>query len=646
MAGHPPAASAETRPTAFRPTPNSVRRFAIAAMGIGLVVSAAALAGRGLSASTLLLTTLLAVLAVARFGGTRAGFAVSLAGIVAAAAANRAAGISFLDIVLLALACGLGSLACGRYKRLEISAAARAEAETALREKEAELQLIVDAIPALLAYVRRDQHYGLVNRTYERWFGLKPADLRGKPMQTVLGREGLAAIQPYIDRTLRGEAVQYEQRLDFPHGPSRWVEANYAPRLDEAGRVLGYVSLVQDITERKRIEEELADTLARYRFLSETMPQIVWTARSDGAIETVNGRWTKETGLSIEQSLGFGWVEALHPDDRERTRIQWEKATKTKTPYEIENRLWCAAESRHHWHLCRATPFFDATGQLVQWVGTSTDIDAQRRAYAELSEAREELRRHAADLEARVNERTANLREANAQLEAFTYSVSHDLRTPLQFIQGFSEALIEDKQNRLTPESEDYVRRITRSASRMDAIIQDLLAYSRLARSELKLVDLPLRELLTEVLAHHQSAIQAKAAQITIAEPLPVVRADHTGTFQAVSNLLSNALKFVPPQSAPSIRVYCETRAESTRLWVEDKGVGIRPEHQERIFRMFERLHTSGEYPGTGIGLSLVRKAVERMGGRCGVESTLGAGSRFWIDFPTSPKTERASDAG
>jgi PAS domain-containing protein len=200
LAGHPPAVSAETRPTAFAPTPNSVHRFAIAAIGIGLVVSAAALAGRGLSASTLLLTTLLAVLATARFGGTRAGFAVSLAGIVVATVANRSVGINYLDISLLALASAMGSLACGRYKRLEKSAAARAEAETALREKEAELQLIVDAIPALLAYVRRDQHYGLVNRTYERWFGLKPADLRGKPMQTVLGREGLAAIQ-------RGSAV-------------------------------------------------------------------------------------------------------------------------------------------------------------------------------------------------------------------------------------------------------------------------------------------------------------------------------------------------------------------------------------------------------------------------------------------------------
>jgi signal transduction histidine kinase len=170
----------------------------------------------------------------------------------------------------------------------------------------------------------------------------------------------------------------------------------------------------------------------------------------------------------------------------------------------------------------------------------------------------------------------------------------------------------------------------------MDRTIQDLLAYSRLTRSEMQLVELPLEETISDVLANHQATIRESGATVIVERPLPRVYADSTGLFQAVSNLVANALKFHRPNQPPSIRLRAEPTDHGTRLWVEDDGIGIDPRHQERIFKLFERLHSPSEYPGTGIGLSLVRKAVHRMGGTCGVESSPDSGSRFWIDFPAA----------
>jgi len=281
-------------------------------------------------------------------------------------------------------------------------------------------------------------------------------------------------------------------------------------------------------------------------------------------------------------------------------------------------------------------PDRDPAGRVRGVVFHAYDITERNRAYAELAIARELLRCHADELEARVRQRTATLRETNAELEAFTYSVSHDLRTPLQFVRSFAEAIEEDQQSRLTLESSGYLRRIIRAAERMESMIHDLLGYSRVARADVSLTLLPLDEAVAEVLGHHQTMIQRTGAQLQVASPLPRVLADRVGLFQALSNLIANSLKFVSADRTPLIRVRAECGSGSTRLWVEDNGIGIHARHHEKIFKLFERLHSVSEYPGTGIGLALVRKVVHRMGGRCGVESAPDIGSRFWIDFPVA----------
>lgn len=251
---------------------------------------------------------------------------------------------------------------------------------------------------------------------------------------------------------------------------------------------------------------------------------------------------------------------------------------------------------------------------------------------------REQLQRYAAELEQRVADRTVALQEANTELQAFTYSVSHDLRAPLRAMQGFAQALLEDYADKLDSFAQDYARRIVAAASRMDTLINDLLAYSRLSRAEIRLQPVSLAVVVAEALAQLEAELQERQAQVTVEESLPEVVAHRTTLIQVVTNLLANAVKFVAPTVKPQVRVWAEEREGWVRLWLQDNGIGIAPEHQQRIFRVFERLHGIETYPGTGIGLAIVRKGVERMGGRVGVKSQVGQGSRFWIELPQVEK--------
>jgi signal transduction histidine kinase len=236
-------------------------------------------------------------------------------------------------------------------------------------------------------------------------------------------------------------------------------------------------------------------------------------------------------------------------------------------------------------------------------------------------------------LEEQVHSRTRELQERNEELEGFGYSISHDLRAPLRAMQGFSQALLEDAGDRLDSMGREYAERIVAGARRMDQLIQDLLAYSRVSRAELRLAAVPLSPLARTVLADLEQPLRARQATVRVDDPLPMVLGHPATLSQVLTNLLGNAVKFVPAERTPALRVRAETDNGRIRIWVEDNGIGIAAEHQDRIFRVFERLHGDDDYPGTGIGLAIVRKAVERMGGRVGVQSAPGQGSRFWVEL-------------
>ncbi len=228
-------------------------------------------------------------------------------------------------------------------------------------------------------------------------------------------------------------------------------------------------------------------------------------------------------------------------------------------------------------------------------------------------------------------------------LEAFVYSVSHDLRAPLRAISGYAQAVLEDYADQLPAEGQEFLQALLNAAGRMDHLIEDLLHYSRVAFHPPQIQPVALEDLLQEVLLDLHSAIQAKQAHITWKSPLPTLYADTILLRQILLNLLDNAVKFVPPERTPEVTLWVEETAfpRGVRIWVEDNGIGIPVEAQERIFRVFERLHSTESYPGSGIGLALVRRAAERMDGQVGVLTRPEAGSRFWVWLPQpEPESE------
>jgi signal transduction histidine kinase len=274
-----------------------------------------------------------------------------------------------------------------------------------------------------------------------------------------------------------------------------------------------------------------------------------------------------------------------------------------------------------------------------------------------LRESEERLRRYTAELESRVAERTANLAQSIESLEGVLYHVAHDLRAPLRGMASFTNILLDEYGPALDERGRDYAQRISYSAQRMDTLVQDLLAYGRLAHTAVPLSNLSLEAEVRAALGQFSEEIKASGASVELVPPLPPVKANAAILNQIISNLLSNALKFVRPDNRPHLRVFAEETTSPLegaqagpspeapspapagrfiRLWIEDNGIGIQPEYHERIFRMFERLHGVDTYPGTGIGLAIVRKGMERMGGRAGVESIPGVGSRFWIGLPAA----------
>ena len=260
------------------------------------------------------------------------------------------------------------------------------------------------------------------------------------------------------------------------------------------------------------------------------------------------------------------------------------------------------------------------------------EIGERTRAQRELREAQTQLTDRAGQLEGLVSERTSELAAMNKQLEAFVYSIAHDLRAPLRAMQGFSSLLLAEAGAALNATGKDHADRINKAAQFMDALLIDLLAFSRIDQQRVELTSVDLKTVIESVLSRLQHDIRDKNARVDIAGPWPVVLAHEPTLSQVLFNLMSNALKFVAPDVPPLVRVRTEDRVEFARLWVEDNGPGIAPDHQGQVFRLFTRLNGE-QYAGTGSGLAIVQRGVERMGGKAGLESVPGQGSRFWIEL-------------
>ncbi|WP_334187938.1 sensor histidine kinase [Noviherbaspirillum sp.] len=432
-----------------------------------------------------------------------------------------------------------------------------------------------------------------------------------------------------------------ERTMQVSRSAARAYQAAAIGGLLDIGLLLYLFARVRaDAIARISAAREISNAQQLLRTVIDGSPAAIYLKDPQGRYQLVNSAFRRLFADTQEDPIGKTDFD-LFPADRAETKSAMDRQL-METGIPIQSEETQTGPGGTHHFFATMVPLSDHKGRLVGVCGVMSDVTM-------LKQAESEVRRLNLSLERRVDERTLELaevndrlREANDQLEAFSYTVAHDLRAPLRGIQGFSLAVIEDYETVLDHTGKDYLARISRAATRMELLIEDLLSYSRLSRTDLRLEPVRLDDALGDALSVIAPQINESQAALKIAAPLHAVSANHAACVMILQNLLTNAIKFVRPGTIPEVRVWSERRPHGDatgamaciRLWVEDNGIGIPDAQRQRIFQPFERLHGQDEYPGTGIGLASIDKAAKRLGGRCGVESVLGSGSRFWIELP------------
>lgn len=667
----------------------------------------------------------------------------------------------------------------------------RVEAEQAIRAEESRSRGVLDAIPHILWVSDPVGHISYTNAQHRKRLGDLAVRERVNPED-----------RPSYDRMWRDAyalrtRAQCEVRLQVGGTGNmwggalrdRWFEIRVAPLLGADGQASEWVASATDIHDRLVAERLAQRNEERYRGVLEGMPQIVWLTDAVGQPTYFNRQW--ETYVGLERA-GQGLLPALHPDDRAEYQANWAQAVRAGRNFEAEHRL-LGEDGIYRTFVTRGLPVRDKTGQIIEWVGTSTDVDASvyaenaSRLLADVStelttrvndplavrgakysavldlitgrfmvaasiwtvpdlqllassqndtnwelphlrqavveamrtvvqtgevwevsahpllhavaasgglmlpligldgtlrgvlglayrqelldrdhelvgeltqriasaldndalrdraqEAQNELRSLNQSLEERVQRRTLELEDANKELEAFSYSVSHDLRTPLRHIVGFGDLLRKDTQDSLSPKSSRYLTVITDAAGRMNTLIDSLLEFSRMGRMPLRAVPVALTEVV-EGAWRNLEPDRAGRQVVFHLEDLPVIEGDSALLDLVFQNLLSNAIKYTRTKPVAHVWVSAERLTDAlggdqVKITVRDNGVGFDAKYADKLFGVFQRLHRAEEFDGTGIGLANVRRIVTRHGGTVGAQAVMGEGSNFYVTLPLRAK--------
>ena len=448
-------------------------------------------------------------------------------------------------------------------------------------------------------------------------------------LKTGEGRVLTDLIHERLDRMQAEEDRLLRQRSQQARVAMHWgLIAVYATGLS----AIGLIGLVRYLTNTEQREQA-----ARGRQLTE-QARLLDLSRDAIIVRDAADRvryWSQGAidlyGYSREDALGRVTHDLLQTESDEplpAIRAKLEHSGKWQGELRHTTRSGRKITTFSSWTLDR-----DDAGGVRTILEANNDMTARKIAEVSLQRSNEDLAQLTSQLERRVSERTRELSEANSELESFARSVAHDLREPLRTMQGFATALIQDYAAQLPAEGRKFAVHIATAARRMDQLILDLLTYARLSREAIRIESIALDEVMRTVSNELTEDLQRTGGRLTIEVEALLVRANRTLLTQVLSNLIANALKFVPPETRAHVRVSANAVNGRVRVCVADNGIGIDPRDHERIFGVFERLHGYETYPGTGIGLAIVRRAIERMGGTLGVISELGQGSRFWFEL-------------
>jgi PAS domain S-box-containing protein len=413
-------------------------------------------------------------------------------------------------------------------------------------------------------------------------------------------------------------------------------------RLELGAEVL-VQAIVRDITERKVMEEALRDREAQLSLILNNVSDVIFAIAVEAGggfrIASVNRRFLQATGLTESQVVGVPVSQVIPEPARELVMTKYREAIRTGKPvhWEEVSKYPAGVKVGH----VTVVPVQDAQGACTQLVGMVHDVSDRKQAEEQVRQLNEDLRRHADALEQRVQERTAQLAERNRELKGFAYTVAHDLKAPLRGISGYANELVRKHRGGLSERAQFCLTQIVSAATNLDRLIEDLLHYSRLDAETPSLTDVNLRDLIDSVLRDRHMALTGQHVEVTVDVPFATLQAWERGLVQIVTNLIDNAIKYSRKASPPRIRVAAAILDEEWRLTVSDNGIGFDMKYGERIFGLFNRLVRMEEYEGTGAGLAIVRKVVDKQGGRVWAESAPGEGATFFVALP-----KRARDQG
>jgi PAS domain S-box-containing protein len=505
----------------------------------------------------------------------------------------------------------------------------RLRQEEALRRSEAQFRQLADALPQLVWITRPDGYHEYFNRRWHEYTGTTLEDTKGDLWSTLLHpddyQRSIARWRQSLDT---GEPYQIEYRFRrAADGAYRWFLGLALPVRDKGGGIFRWFGTCTDIHDLKDAEEKLHQSEEKFRSVFEQAAVgIGRVSFSDARWIDVNEAFCRMLGYSSEEIRAIPWPQITHPEDVDSDLILFRRmAAGELDSYTVEKRF-IHKQGHPVWARLALSLARDVDGRPEYEIAVIENITDMKRS-------EEEIHRLNADLERRVEERTAELTAANQELEAFTYTVSHDLRAPLRHISSFTELLEKEVGPQLNEQGQRYMRVIGEASRRMGALIDDLLMFSRLGRATIRKTPVNLARLVEQARAELAPETTGRNIDWRIGA-LPQVEGDATLLRSVLLNLLGNALKY--SQRREPMRIEIGSRKEKGELivFVRDNGAGFDMRYADKLFGVFQRLHPASKFEGTGIGLASVRRIIERHGGRVWAEGEVDKGATFYFALP------------
>ena len=497
-----------------------------------------------------------------------------------------------------------------------------------LQESETKYRRIVDTANEGIWVLGPDEMTNFVNARMAEMVGYQVVEMIGRPLTAFMFEEDAPDHQRRMKARRLGLSEHYERRFRHKDGTTVWTLASATPVFDDEHHFKGAFVMFTDITERRQAEEALKQAEERYRSIFENAVEGIFQSTPEGHYLSANPALARMHGYDSPQDLIASVRDIRHQryvNPEERTRFQKTieehasvKEFVTEEYREDGSRIWVSINAR---------AVRGPDGEIRYYEGTVEDISERKKA-------EEEIRELNLELEQRVRDRTADLEAANKELEAFAYSVSHDLRAPLRHIDGFVELLQEKTAAAPDEESRHYMSVISNSARKMGVLIDDILSFSRMGRQEMSKTQVDLGNLVQEVIRELQIDAEGRDIHWSIAD-LPVVTGNRAMLRIVLVNLISNALKFTRSREPAEIEIGCVSGMGSEiQVFVRDNGVGFDMNHADKLFGVFQRLHRADEFEGTGIGLASVLRIITRHGGRTWAEGKVNHGATFYFSLP------------